>query len=156
MNTKTQDAWMRRTMCVAAIAAGLIMAYWMSACVSLKRTGSVAGGAAGGAAVGSLAGPVGAIGGAAVGGALASAVVDADIEHGHSNHLEGRLGPPPPPPPWYTEIPWWYYLAALWVWLRRAHLMDALTGKEPRLDAILRALGIRTHKTPIPGKGGGA
>jgi hypothetical protein len=139
---------------IGAMLAVLFLLYWLTGCASLRRTSMVGGGAGGGAAIGALAGgPVGAIGGAVVGGAVASAVVDSDHEAERADRLENKLGgiPTPPPPPWWAQIPWWTWLAALWVWLRRAHLADALTGKEPRWDAVLRALGVRTHKTPIGG-----
>ena len=129
-----------------------------SGCTSLKRTSLVGGGAGVGAAGGALvAGPAGAIGGAVIGGAAASAMVESDIAEGRTERLEDKLTGVPrvPEPPWYMRIPWWTWLIVLWVYLRRAHLADALTGKEPRMDAILRALGWRTHHTPIPPKKGG-
>ena len=133
------------------------------ACGSLKRATLVGGGAGAGAGVGAIvAGPpgavAGAIGGAVVGGSVTSAIVESDANGERAERLEDKLAdrPPTPPPPWYAQIPWWAWLVAAWVWLRRAHLADALTGKEPRLDAVLRALGLRTHKTPIPRKGGGS
>lgn len=125
-------------------------------CNSLKRLSMVGGGAAGGAAAGTLVGgPPGAIAGAAIGGAGASAFVESDIAEERAerleDHLAGRpLPPPAPEPPLWERVPVWGWLAGLWAWLRRAHLADALTGKEPRMDAILRALGLRTHKTAIP------
>jgi hypothetical protein len=134
-------------------------------CNSLKRLSMVGGGAAGGAAAGTLVGgPPGAIAGAAIGGAGASAFVESDIAEERAERLEDHLayrGPsdgfrPPPEPPLWECVPVWGWLAGLWAWLRRAHLADALTGKEPRMDAILRALGWRTHKTTIPKKGGAA
>jgi len=137
------------------------LAMILFSCNGLKRAGMTGGGAAGGAAIGGLAGgPVGAIGGAAVGGAAASAFAENDIaedrEKRLENHLAGRpLPPPPPEPPLWERVPLWGWLAGLWAWLRRAHLASAITGKEPRLDAILRALGLRTHKTPIPARKGG-
>lgn len=137
------------------------LAMILASCNSLKRAGMTGGGAAGGAAVGALAaGPAGAIGGAAIGGAAASAFVESDIAEERAerleDHLAGRPLPPPPPEPWLIErVPWWFWLAALWWWLRRGHLTDAVTGANPRFDAILRALGLRTHRTPIPAKKGG-
>lgn len=143
------------TIAITAVAALLL--WFACSCTSFKRTAMVGGGAGAGAAIGSLAGPGGTIGGAIVGGAVSSAVVDSDILQDRTEKLEDRLygGPPPPRlpvPPWYTQIPWWTWLIVLWLYLRRAHLWDALTGKEPRLDAIMRALGLRTHHTPIPSK----
>lgn len=143
---------------VGAVAALMMIPF---SCNSLKRAGMTGGGAAGGAAVGGLAaGPVGAIGGAAIGGAAASAFAETDIAEERAerleDHLAGRPLPPPAPEPWLIErVPLWGWLAGLWAWLRRAHLADALTGKESRFDAILRALGLRTHKTPIPARKGG-
>ena len=126
----------------------------VSACASLQRTGIVGGGAGAGAAAGSLLGPVGAIGGAVVGGAVTSAVADSQASQDRADRMEDKLyySPQMPPPGPFDRFRWYYGLAGLWVWLRRAHLMDALTGKEPRWDAILRALGLRTHRTPIPSK----
>lgn len=37
-------------------------------------------------------------------------------------------------------------------WLKREHLWSFVTGAEPRADAALRTVGLRTHKTPIPPK----
>lgn len=135
------------------------LAMILLSCDSLKRPTLVGGGAGGGAAVGTLvAGPAGAIGGAVVGGVVASAIVETDIAADKQERLEDKIisasnGKPPPPEPWLIErVPWWGWLVALWLWLRRAHLSDALTGKEPRMDAILRALGWRTHRTPIPAR----
>lgn len=124
-------------------------------CSAFKRTAWVGGGSGAGAAAGSLLGPGGAIGGAVVGGAVTSSVVESDASAERADRMETRLyGAPQPQPGSSTpHVPWWAWLVALWVWLRRAHLLSALTGSEPRLDAILRALGLRTHKTPIK-KGG--
>ena len=122
-------------------------------CNSLKRLSMVGGGAAGGAAAGTLVGgPPGAIAGAAIGGAGASAFVESDIAEERAERLEDHLAgrPLPPEPPLWERVPVWGWLAGLWAWLRRAHLASAITGSEPRLDAILRALGLRTHKTAIP------
>lgn len=145
---------------VVVIVSGILFLLAVS-CNGLKRAGMTGGGAAGGAAVGGLAaGPVGAIGGAAIGGAAASAFAETDIAEERAerleDHLAGRPLPPPAPEPWLIErVPWWGWLVVLWIYLRRAHLSDALTGKGPRMDAILRALGLRTHRTPIPAKRGG-
>ena len=137
----------------------LVVLVWaFASCGSLKRMGLVGGGAGVGAAAGSLAGgPAGAIGGAIIGGGVTSAVVEADRSEDSVVRLEDKLaGRPPQPepliPPWITGIPWPTWLLALWAWLRRAHLAAAFTGKEPRWDAVLRALGLRTHRTPIPAK----
>jgi len=132
----------------------VILAAWLllASCGSLRRTALVGGGSAIGAAAGSLAGPAGAIGGAAVGGAITSSVVESDAAADRADRLEDRVYPPMPyePAP-ARELPHWgWLLAGLWLWLRRAHLADALTGREPRWDAILRALGLRTHKSPRP------
>lgn len=131
----------------------IVMLGGLGACNSIKRTSIVGGGAGGGAAVGALVGgPVGAIGGAVVGGAVASAVVESDIAEERTERLEDHLAgrPLPPEPTPLERVPLWGWIAAGWAWLRRAHIADALTGKEPRFDAIMRALGLRTHKTPIP------
>lgn len=37
-------------------------------------------------------------------------------------------------------------------WLKREHILDLITGQSPRFDALLRTLGLRTHKTPVPVK----
>lgn len=137
------------------VLSALILVALALGCNSLKRLSMVGGGAAGGAAAGTLVGgPPGAIAGAAIGGAGASAFVESDIAEERAerleDHLAGRpLPPPAPEPPFWERVPWGW-LAGLWAWLRRAHLASAITGSEPRLDAILRALGLRTHKTAIP------
>lgn len=128
------------------------LALW--GCGALKRSGLIGGGAAVGAGAGTLmAGPVGGIGGAAIGAAVSSAVVEADTssKRADSYAAVGRpYVPPPPETPWYLTPKGWAALGALyWAWLRRAHLMDLATGKAPRLNAILCAIGIRTHKTSI-------
>lgn len=144
---------------VSAIAATLLCG--AVSCNGLKRSLIVAGSAGAGAVPGlAMGNPVLAAGGAAVSGGAASAIVERDAAEERAerleDHLAGRPLPPPAPEPWLIErVPWWGWLVALWVWLRRAHFADALTGKEPRMDAILRALGLRTHKTPIPAKRGG-
>jgi uncharacterized protein YegP (UPF0339 family) len=127
----------------------------VTACAAFKQTVVVGTGAGVGAGVGALvAGPAGAIGGAIIGGSVTSAVVESDRSQARVERLEARAPQPREPEPWSpADVPWGYWLAALWVYLRRAHLADALTGKEPRMDAILRALGLRTHKTPVPGRG---
>lgn len=147
------------------IATGLLVLLWwaLAGCASLKRSALVGGGAGAGAAVGTLVGGpgLGTIGGAVVGGTVSSAVVDGDrSEQMAKDALDlPRREPtaPAPEPPWYDRIPWWAWLIAQWIFLRRAHILDAVTGHNPRFDAILRALGIRTHKTPIlPKRKGGS
>jgi len=143
------DAAGRAMACMGVILAACCL---LASCGSLKRTALVGGGSALGAAAGSLAGPAGAIGGAAVGGAITSSVVESDAAADRADRLEDRVYPPVPyePKP-ARELPHLgWLLGGLWLWLRRAHLADALTGREPRWDAILRALGLRTHKSPRP------
>ncbi len=144
---------------VASFCLGALI-YSLCGCASLKRTGVVSAGAATGAAVGSLASPVGALVGAAIGGGAASAIVDSDIMQARAEKAEDRLYSAPPerrytPPPekaWWRQVPWWAWaLAYLYLAYRnRAHLMDFLFEKGGRWDAILRALGLRTHKTSTP------
>ena len=128
---------------------------FLAGCAVIGRTGSVAAGAAAGAAAGSLAGPAGTIGGAAVGGALAHAIVESDASSDRAERLETRLGGTPraEPAPSHLARYWLHYLVALYLLFRnRAHIMDAITGRSPRFDAVLRTLGFRTSKTPIPAR----
>lgn len=144
-----------RTVWFLLLLAGIALLF---SCGALKRSGLVGGGGALGAGAGlALGGPGGAVAGAAVGAMATSAVVEADASNDRADAYAaaGRpYVPPAPEPSWFARQPWWIWLLALWLWLRRAHLWSAITGKEPRWDAILRALGIRTHKKPIPQQGG--
>ena len=133
-----------------------VILWWaLAGCGSLRRTAWVGGGSGAGAAVGSLAGPGGAIGGAVLGGAVTSAVVESDASSDHVERLESKLAgapyrpPPPPEPPGLLGIAWWWWaIGAYFLWLRRSHIISAINGREPRIDAVLRAVGVRTHRTP--------
>jgi Outer membrane lipoprotein len=139
-----------------ALLFGLVAILIVAACCScgaLKRSGLVGGGSALGAGAGlALGGPGGAIAGGAIGAMATSAVVEADATNDRAEALTDRLSgaprpPPPPETPWYAHP--WLWLLALLAWLKRAHLLDMLTGKNPRFDALLRTLGLRTSRTPV-------
>lgn len=136
--------------------------FCLAGCGSLRRTAYVGSGAGIGAAAGSLAGPAGAIGGAAIGGAVTSAVVEADATQDRVDDLQDRFYPapanytPPPSAPWwhFEWVPLWLWVAlAVWLYLKWPRILDALTGKEPRGDALLRAIGLRTHRHAVKAKG---
>lgn len=48
-------------------------------------------------------------------------------------------------------FPWFWIVVIAVVWLKWRHILDFITGASPRFDALLRTLGLRTHKTPVPG-----
>lgn len=48
------------------------------------------------------------------------------------------------------SVPWFWIVALVVVWLKWRHILDFITGQSPRFDALLRTLGLRTHKKPIP------
>lgn len=153
MNIKMQNKWLVIAGTIGIGIASALLVFWLAGCGSLKRTTIVAISAGSGAVLGSPLGPPGMVGGATVAGGIASAVVEADASEDRAERATDKLGGMPVPKPGVFDwFEWWYALVGAWVWLRRAHLMDALTGKEPRGDAILRALGLRTHRTPIPAK----
>lgn len=135
-------------------AVGILLACALGACGALKRSLLVGGAAGLGATAGTaLAGPPGGVAGAVVLGTAANGVVEADAREKHADALEERVYvdcpprmPEPPPPPWYARVPLWGWLALLVLWLKRSHVWDALTGRQPRFDAILRAIGWRTHR----------
>lgn len=130
------------------------------------RAGEVAVGSTAGAAVGSVAGPVGALVGAAVGGGMTHAIVENQQQSGRIDDLEaenqrlrdalaragGKVPEAPTAPTWWQRIPWWGWISLIVAWLKRAHLIDMLTGNNPRLDAFLRLVGLRTANTPVPEK----
>lgn len=141
------------------IALVIIVLYCVaSSCASLGRTVLVGGGSGTGAIGGSALGPVGTIIGAVVGSVIAYLYAESARANEHADRLEEKLtGTPHTPDPssgplvWLVDH-WWLILIVYYLWLRRAHLISALTGREPRWDAILRALGFRTHLKPIPKK----
>lgn len=128
------------------------------ACGSMGSAALVGGGSGVGAVIGAVAaGPPGAVGGAALGGALSSAFVENDAAKARVKALEGKIypnflpqAPPTTPTPGLLGIAWWWWLIAVWVWLKKTHIWAVIFGNEPRWDAILRALGLRTHLTPVP------
>lgn len=127
-------------------------------CNSLKRIAIIGSSTAVATTAGlAVAGPPGGVAAGTTAAITSAAYVEGDIAEERAerleDHLAGRpLPPPAPEPPFWERVPLWGWLAGLWAWLRRAHLASAVTGSEPRLDAILRALGLRTHKTPIASK----
>lgn len=153
MRNRDVEAGFFADIVVSALTATLLFAACCS-CGALKRSGLVGGGAAVGAGAGlALGGPAGAVGGAAVGAGLTNAVVEADAsgERADAYAQAGRPNVPVPPraTPSFLGIAWWWWLlGAYFVYLRRAHLLDMLTGKAPRFDAALRAVGWHTHKSP--------
>ena len=137
---------------VAFVAATALM-FACNGCASLTRTTIVAVSSGIGAGAGLvLAGPPGAAGGAVLAGGVAHAIVEADATSDREKVLVNKLTDTEPSLLEKILEWWWAILLGLWGYTRRAHLVDAVTGNQPRGDAILRALGVRTYKTPRPQK----
>jgi hypothetical protein len=78
-------------------------------------------------------------------------MVEAHAAEKRASGLEDKLtGGPlqrPAGPVGLLGIAWWWWLVGFYfVYRNRAHLLSAITGREPRAVAVLRAIGWRTHR----------
>lgn len=138
-----------------AVALLLGLLFIAPGCGALKRAGLVGLGAGAGAVGGgALGGPPGAVGGAILVGGGTSAVVEADASEDRADAANDRAaragtGQAPQRVPWYASrwFPWLLIVLYL-VWRNREHLRDLLKNRGGRADAALRAVGVRTHRSP--------
>jgi|GEM_PF-5147384 len=140
---------------LVAFVAAVLIAAAVCSCAVLVQSAEVAGATVAGAGIGFVAGgPPGAVAGGGIGAATAHALIEASESQKRLDAYQSAdkpstsHSPPPSGPPSFLGIAWYWWALILYALYRnRAHLIDMLSKSGGRWDAILRAVGWRTHRS---------